>query len=146
MSKAILSTLIVALWLLAGCEKDNPYEDFTQEQLSKSVSEKYRAILNLAQPTSCTDPAEWHIAEIETVCGRSHLAYHETVDKRKLTALIKDYNLLIEVYRPMVAPLIYCLAYREPKGVVCEDGRPLVEFDQEFSGVVVVAEGDKITS
>ena len=123
MRETILSTLIITALFLTGCERDNPYEDFTEEQLSRLVSEKHQAILQLAQPTSCTDAAEWDLIEIESVCGRTHLAYHEHVDKRKLNELIRDYNLLIEIYRPMVAPFIYCLAYREPKGVVCEEGK-----------------------
>jgi|SRR5690554_6352816 len=132
MSKAILATLILIITLLfvAGCEKDNPYEDYTKEQLSKSVSEKYNAIVIFAQPTICTDPAEWHLIEIESVCSHSYLAYHESVDKRRLTALINDYNLLIHIYRPMVAPFIDCLGYGEPKGVVCDDGKALVEYEE----------------
>ena len=130
MRETILSTLIITALFLTGCERDNPYEDFTQEQLSRLASERYEAILHLAQPTSCTDAAEWDLMDIESVCGRSHLPYHESVDKRKLTELIRDYNLLIEIYRPTVAPFIYCLSYREPKGVVCEDGEARVVYEE----------------
>lgn len=128
MSKAVIWTLIVTALFVMGCDKDNPYEEFTKEQLSRSVSEKYEAILNFAQPISCTDPAEWHLTEIESVCYPFPLAYHESVDKRKLTALIQDYNLLMEVYRPLVSPYIDCLGYGEPKGVACGEGKPLVQY------------------
>lgn len=128
--KTILSNLIILALFLKACEKDNPYEDFTQERLSTLAGERHEAILRLAQPTACTDPTEWRITDIETVCGRSHIAYHAQVDEGKLTELIRDYNQLIEIYRPMVAPFIYCLGYREPKGVVCEDGKARVVYEE----------------
>ncbi len=137
MKKFLLHVLLFGSFLSVSCrEEDNPYKEFEQERLAQLASEKYEAIRQLAQPTDCFDATEWKIAEIQSVCGTSYIAYHKSTDERKLRALIKDHNLVIEIYRPYVAPVIYCLAYREPTGVSCEDGKAIVQYPQyqELSG------------
>src|SRR5690606_10303314 len=109
MKKTSLHALLLVLFLFAGCrDEDNPYKAFEQERLAQLAGEKYEAIRQLAQPTDCSDAAEWEIAEIQSVCGISHLAYHKSTDERKLRDLINDYNLLMEIHRPFVLPYILC--------------------------------------
>jgi hypothetical protein len=131
MKKTLLHVLLSASFLFIGCsEEANPYKEFEQERLAQLASENYEAIRQLAQPTNCSEAAEWKIAEIQSVCGTSYIAYHKSTDERKLRELIKDHNLVIEIYRPYVAPFIYCLAYREPTGVSCEDGKAIVQYPE----------------
>lgn len=130
MKKTFLFTLLLVSFLFGCREEDNPYEEFEQERLAQLASEKYEAIRQFAQPVSCTDPDEWKVVEIQSVCGTSHIAYHNSTDERKLSELINDYNLLIEIYRPYIAPLIYCLSYREPIGVRCEDEKAIVRYQE----------------
>jgi hypothetical protein len=128
MKKILLLTLTLAI-LLVGCgEEDNPYKEFEKERLGELAAEKFEAIRTLAQAEPCTNSAEWKITEIGSVCGISHLAYHQSTDERRLRELIQDYNTLMEVYRPLIAPFIDCLPHREPIGIVCEDGGPVVDY------------------
>lgn len=129
MKKTPLLALLLVSFLFVGCrEEDNPYKEFEQERLARLAAEKFEAIELFAQPTSCTDPSEWEVAEIQSVCGPSHIAFHQTTDKRKLRDLINDYNLLMEIYRPYVAPFINCAPYREPTGISCEGGEAIVKY------------------
>lgn len=129
--KRTLTLMFSLTIILIGCrEENNPYKEFEKERLGELVAEKFEAIQLLAQPTNCSDVAEWKIAEIQTVCGTSYIAYHKSTDERKLHELIEDHNLVIEIYRPYVAPFIYCLAYREPAGVSCEDGKVIVQYPE----------------
>lgn len=131
MKKTYLLVLLSVSFLSVGCQEDgNPYKEFEQERLAQLAAEKHAAILQLAQPTICTDPSEWEVAEIQSVCGTSYIAYHKSTDERKLQELIKDHNLVIKIYRPYVAPFIYCLPYREPTGISCEDGKAIVQYPE----------------
>lgn len=130
MKKILLLTLTLAI-LLVGCgEENNPYQEFEKERLGELAAEKFEAIRTLAQAAPCTNPAEWKITEIGSVCGISHLAYHQSTDEGRLWDLIQDYNSLMEVYRPHIAPFIDCLPHREPIGIVCEEGRPVVQYPE----------------
>lgn len=120
----------VASLLTVSCEKEeNPYKNLSYEQLRTRITERYEEILLFAHPEACTDPDEWRLAEIMSVCGRGHIAYHGSVDEKKLQALIKDHNLLVEIYAPMVAPVIDCMPYRQPIGITCVDGEATVEYN-----------------
>ena len=127
----ILLALLFSSFLFVGCSKeDNPYKEFEKERLAHLISEKGEAIRQLAQPVSCTDPSEWKLTDIQSECGRSHMAYHQSIDERKLKDLIKDHDLAMEIYRPYVLPFIFCHPYREPTGVVCVDGKAVVQYQE----------------
>ncbi|HLT06715.1 MAG TPA: hypothetical protein VK014_04260 [Cyclobacteriaceae bacterium] len=131
MKTTFLHFLLFVSFLSFGCrEEDNPYKEFEQERLAQLAAEKHEAIRQLAQPVECSDPSQWNVAEIETECGSSHIAYHNSTNKGKLLEMIKDYNLLMEIYRPYVAPFIFCLSYRPALGVKCEDGRAIVKYEE----------------
>ena len=135
MKKILLLALTLAI-LLVGCgEEDNPYKEFEKERLGALAAEKFEDIRTLAQAEPCTSPTEWKITEIESVCGISHLAYHQSTDERRLRELIQDYNKLMEVYRPHIAPFIDCLPHREPIGIVCEEGIPVVQYPEFHFGM-----------
>src|SRR5690606_27427334 len=128
MKTTFLHFLLFVSFLSLGCrEEDNPYKEFEQERLGQLAAEKHEAIRQLAQPTSCSDSGEWKITEIQSVCGTSHIAYYSSADERKLRDLIKDYNLLMEIYNPFVLPYILCSATAlNPQGVICEEGKAVV--------------------
>ncbi len=130
MKRTALLTLFIVAIIAISCEKaKNPYADLNAETLGKLAAEKYEAILALANPVPCTDAKEWEITEIQTICGRSYIAYHESVDKKRLQSRIADYHQVVEIYGPIMAPVINCMPYRKPLGVVCEDGKAIVEFE-----------------
>jgi hypothetical protein len=134
MRRTFLLTLTVAI-ILAGCrEEDNPYKDFEKERLAQLATEKYEAIHTLAQAVPCTDPADWKIAAINSICGISHLAYHQNTDEKRLQGMIRDYNALMEVYRPYIAPLVDCPPQRKPIAIACENGKAVVQYREYQAG------------
>lgn len=128
MKRILLLMLSVAL-LVVGCREDkNPYLEYEEERLAQLANEKYEAIRTLAQARVCTDPNEWRLAGLNSACGVLHIAYHQSTDEKRLQKLINDYNLLMEAYVPYIAPRIDCIPYREPEGIICEEGRPVVQY------------------
>ncbi|GHE46622.1 hypothetical protein [Sphingobacterium griseoflavum] len=118
--------------LLAGCSKgdiqSNPYSDLPEPELEKTANRKYEAIINLAHRKPCSQVADWKMMDIQTICGLDHLAYHSTTDEQQLQKLVADYELVIAIYRPMIAPRINCMAYRKPRGITCLDGKPIFTY------------------
>ena len=130
MRRTFLLTLTIA-FILAGCRDDeNPYLEYEEERLAQLATEKYEAIRTMAQAKPCTNPAEWKMAGLNSVCGMFYVAYHQNTEEKRLQKLINDYNLLMEVYMPYIAPRIDCTPYREPVGIVCEEGRPVVRYPE----------------
>ncbi len=136
MMRNILFYVLIAVTSFAiGCKKDgNPYEGLSREELGKLVSERYDEMRTLASPVPCTDPEEWELAAIEAVCSPKHLAYHQSVDVEKLRELIRDYNLLMDIYGPLVSPFIDCMPHGPVIGVVCENGKAIVQYEPFEAG------------
>lgn len=113
-----------------GCKKSgNPYEGLGKDALAELLSERYDEMLALASPVPCTDPDEWKIAAIDAVCSPTHIAYHQSVDYQKLQALIRDYNLIMEIYWPLVSPFVDCAPLGPVIGVACEEGKAVVQYE-----------------
>lgn len=127
-----LVRIIAFVVLLTGCSKgemqSNPYSEHPEPELEKIANRKYEAIINLAHSKPCTNAKDWKMIDIQTICGLDHLVYHNTTDKQQLQELIEDYELVIAIYRPMIAPRINCMAYRKPKGISCRDGKPILTY------------------
>ncbi len=126
---ALIKTSALLL-LMSACSKgdlqNNPYSNLPEPELEKLASKKYEAIAKLTVGEPCTEAKDWKMMDIQTICGLDHLIYHKTVDKQQLDKLVTDYELVIEVYRPLIAPRISCIAYKEPKGIICRDGQPVL--------------------
>lgn len=130
MKKIIPYVLLLISCLAISCEKsENPYKNLSDGALSERIEAKQKEILLATSPVPCTDPKEWKMADIQTVCGLYHIPYHQSVDEKKLRSLIHDLSLLVEIYRPKIAPVINCAAYRAPIGIVCEDGKAVIKFE-----------------
>lgn len=128
-----LTTMLACIMLFVVCKSeshlDNPYKGKTEKELEILANEKYDNIIALASPKECTNSDDWKIMDIQTVCGKSHIPYHRSVDKTTLQNMINDYNRLIEIYKPMVAPKINCISYRKPLGVVCKEEKATIKYE-----------------
>lgn len=101
----------------------NPYKNFSQEQLEKLSTDSYKKINELTTSIPCTDPTDWNMTDMRTECGLSHIVYHKSLDRTKLEQLIYNHNQIMEIYAPMVAPVINCMAYQKPSGIICQNGK-----------------------
>jgi len=108
---------------------DNPYKEKTEKELEMLSNEKYSKIIALASPKECSDTDDWKIIDIQTVCGTNHIPYHRSVDKTTLQNMINDYNKLMEIYQPMMAPRINCTPYRKPLDVICKEGKATIKYE-----------------
>lgn len=132
-SKLTLIVLCCLSLVFSCCSKaeqhnNNPYVDLPEPELEKLANEKYGAIIALAQHVPCKDAKQWKMMDIQTVCGRYHLIYHRDTDEAKLRDMVKDYNAIVAIYAPLIAPRISCIAYREPKGIGCRDEKPILTY------------------
>lgn len=138
LSLLALTTLLACSMLFVVCKSeshlDNPYQGKTEKELEILSDEKYHQIVSFASPVTCTNADDWKLMEIQSMCGASHLAYHRSVDKTTLRNKINDYNRLMEVYRPLIAPRINCAAYQKPLGVRCNNGKGIVGYEQTSPG------------
>ncbi|WP_437920173.1 hypothetical protein [Sphingobacterium sp. LRF_L2] len=123
--------VIIAITLISCAKDDLSYTNLSEEELSELEREKYDAIQAFAQPEVCTDPSVWLKMDMNSVCGEGRLIYHESVDVAKLKVMVEDYNALIKVYAPLISAFISCEAFREPSGIVCEEGKPVFIYDEE---------------
>lgn len=131
MRNRLFAVLFVFVCFALSCEKarNNPYEDLDRDELTTLLGELREEIQTLASAVPCTDSEEWKLADIETVCGPGNIAYHQSVDTAKLRRLIRNHNQAMKIYRPLVAPLIYCTAYSEALGIACEDGKAVIVYE-----------------
>ncbi|TDS08422.1 hypothetical protein [Sphingobacterium paludis] len=125
----VLCCLSLALSACSKAEQhENPYANLPEPELEKLANEKYGAIIALAQHVPCTDAKQWKMMDMQSVCGRNHLVYHQNADEAELRRLLRDYEAVIEIYAPLIAPRISCIAYQEPKGIACRDERPILTY------------------
>ena len=116
---------------LSACDKaerQNPYEHLPEPELERLASEKYQIIIQTAQAQPCTDAGQWELMDMRTVCGLWHLPYHESTDVQALRALVLDYEAVIAIYAPLVAPTINCMRYQKPSGIACNQGKPTLTY------------------
>lgn len=128
-----ITTLLACCMLLVVCKSEshleNPYKNKTEKELESLSNEKYSKIIAFASPKACGDATEWEIIELQTVCGKSYIPYHKSVDKTTLQNMINDNNRLMEIYQPMMAPRINCIPYRKPLGVICKEGKAEIKYE-----------------
>ncbi|KGE14416.1 hypothetical protein [Sphingobacterium deserti] len=131
-SKLTLLLLCCLSVAFSSCSKaeqqPNPYADLPEPELEKLANEKYGAIIALAQNVPCTDAKQWKMMDIQTVCGRYHLIYNRDTDESKLRVMVRDYNAIVAIYAPLIAPRINCMAYQKPKGIACRDEKPILTY------------------
>lgn len=105
--------------------QDNPYAGRSESELEALATEKHIEILKIAQPENCTNASDWKMMDISNICyGKYYLIYHKGTDFAKLTAMVTDYNQIIDVLGPMMRPGISCMLYQKPKGIECKQGKP----------------------
>lgn len=129
-----ITTLLACCMLFVVCKSEshleNPYKDKTEKELESLSNEKYSKIIAFASPKACSDATEWEMMEIQTVCGASYIPFHKSVDKTTLQNMVNDINRLMEIYRPMMAPIINCEAYSKPLAVICKEGKAEIKFEE----------------
>lgn len=133
LSVLVITSLLACTMLFVVCKSeshlDNPYKEKAEKELEVLSNEKYSKIIALANPKECTDTEDWKIIDVQTVCGTSHIPYHRSVDKTTLHNMINDYNKLMEIYQPMMAPRINCIPYRKPLDVICQEGKAMIKYE-----------------
>jgi len=128
-----LTTLLACIMLFVVCKSeshlDNPYKEKTEKELEALSAEKHNKIVAFASPKPYSDTTEWEMMDIQTVCGTSHIPYHRSVDKTTLQNMVNDYNKLMKIYQPMMAPKINCIPYRKPLDVICKEGQATIKYE-----------------
>lgn len=129
-----ITTLLACTMLFVVCKSEshleNPYKEKTEKALELLSNEKYNKILAFASPKACTLTADWAIIALPSLCGTSHIPYHRSVDKTTLQNMINDYAKLMDIYQPMMAPRINCIAYQKPLGIRCQQGKAIIAYEQ----------------
>lgn len=130
MKKLIIAFTVILFIGLTSCKKEeiNPYEEYTEDQLATASNQKFSEIQNLINQVTCNNPIDWKIMEINTVCGKSHITYHKSIDTKKLNSLVEDYHKIIEIYTPKISFRINCIPYKKPLEVICLGGKAELKY------------------
>lgn len=115
-------TFIILSITLLGCKT-------SRNEIKETLDTQYKMIENFAQSTLCTDPNDWKITQIQTICGLTGFLYHKDVDKAKLDKMIQEYNTMMKNYSGKYFANVECGTVSKPTGIVCENKKAVLKYD-----------------
>lgn len=116
--------ILIAVSFLSSCEL---FDDKSKTYELEEIQELYNEIVALSESVSCTNSAEWKITPMGSkACGgpTRYIAYHQSVESRFLD-LVTQYTKLQAEYNKKNNIVSDCALVAEPRGVVCESGKPI---------------------
>lgn len=117
--------LLIAISFLSSCEL---FDDKAKTYELEEIQELYNEIVALSESVRCTNSAEWKITPMGSkACGgpTQYIAYHQSVEATFLD-LVTQYTKLQAEYNKKHNIVSDCLLVAEPRGVVCESGKPVL--------------------
>jgi hypothetical protein len=116
--------LLIAISFLSSCEL---FDDKTKTYELEEIQELYNEIVALSESVTCANSAEWKITPMGSkACGgpARYIAYHQSVESRFLD-LVTQYTKLQTEYNIKNNIVSDCALVAEPRGLVCENGKPV---------------------
>ncbi|MBA4302564.1 hypothetical protein SAMN03080617_02148 [Algoriphagus alkaliphilus] len=116
--------ILIAVSFLSSCEL---FDDKSKTYELEEIQELYNEIVALSESVSCTNSAEWKLTPMGSkACGgpTRYIAYHQSVESRFL-GLVTQYTELQAEYNKKNNIPSDCAVVVEPRGIVCENGKPV---------------------
>jgi len=124
--------LLMTLGIVVACEKSETSND--QESDRERLIEMRQEILDQINAIPCENEEDWRPQALGSkACGgpQEYIPYPETVDESgELLDLIEKHTRLEEEYNKKYNIISDCRAITSPKGVRCEDGKPVLYNDE----------------
>ncbi|HLT86613.1 MAG TPA: hypothetical protein VKZ57_03425 [Sphingobacterium sp.] len=124
--------LLMTLGIVYACENSEIGND--QETDRKKLADMRQEILDRIDAIPCENAEDWRPQALgRKACGgpQEYVPYPEAVDESgELLELIKEYTRLEEEYNKKYNIISDCRAIAPPKGVRCEDGKPVLYNDE----------------
>lgn len=111
------------LWFTGCSLLENDSENYKLEE----IEVLYNEIVTLSESVPCNNSAEWKITPMGSkACGgpTRYIAYHQSVESR-FVDLVAQYTKLQAEYNRKNNIVSDCALVAEPKGIVCENGKPV---------------------
>ena len=123
---------IIGLFFLIGiccsCKQD---DEINQEQEAETLNQMFSEIENLASNVSCDDSAEWTFTNFGSKpCGGpvGFIAYSTNIDIDLFLESIEEHRIKQNEFNKKWGLISDCSIPRQPIGVICEDGHPVLEY------------------
>jgi len=126
--KKLVFTVLFLFFAFASCDKNN---ESTKEGEAEKLSEMLADIMSLSESVDCADPADWNFTAIgNKACGgpTGYIAYSNEIDVDKFLEQVEKYTLAQKEFNVKWEISSDCSLPAEPRGIVCENGKPKFEY------------------
>jgi len=124
MNKFGIIGMVLLLSVCFSCKE----EDFTQEQDAQNLSQMLSEITSMAASVACDDSSEWMTTSYGSkACGGpvGYIAYSQNIDTALFLEKVEAHRDAEDEFNRKWGVISDCALAAEPKGVICEDGKPV---------------------
>ena len=124
----IISIFLSFFLLFISCSDD---EKLTQEQEAQNLEKMFSEITNLANSENCSNATEWTFTSYgNKACGGNlgFIAYSTKIDTEIFLRKIEEHRLAQKEFNKKWGIISDCSLPSEPKGIKCENGKPVFEY------------------
>lgn len=136
MDKLKSMAIILLMGICFSCSyndliQQNSDDELTQEQEDQNLNQLFSEIESMTSNLSCNDSSEWTFTSYgNKACGGAiaYIAYSTTIDTVLFLKKIEEHRISQQEFNEKWEIISDCLAPSEPNGVLCEDGKPVLEY------------------
>ena len=110
----------------------NKNKGLSQAQEAENLSEMLAKIKTTANSVACEDSSEWaYVSYGEKGCGGpvGYIAYSTTIDTVLFLKKVEEHRTAEKNFNVKWNVISDCSAPLEPTGVLCEGGKPVLQYD-----------------
>ncbi len=120
---------VIVLTLLVGLCFSCKDEELTQVQEAQNLDQMFSEITILAASVACDDSSEWKTTSYGSkACGGpiGYIAYSQAIDTALFLEKVEAHRTAQEEFNRRWEIISDCALAAPPNGVVCEDGKPVL--------------------
>lgn len=121
--------IIPLLFILGSCQL---FEADPKEYALSELDELYKKIVSISESKTCSNSSNWKFTAIGSkACGgpTGYIAYSTEIDEKEFLDLVAQYTKLQNEYNVKNEIFSDCMYIVSPSGVICENGKPVFQYD-----------------